>query len=107
MSGRTGKAIYPQTEVQLCIVHVVRASLNYVPWKMRKPVAADLQAIYRATTAAEAEHGLQELEAKWKTYPSVSQVLKEPLHRGCLARIAFARASSSLACGSLRASTEI
>jgi transposase-like protein len=42
------EAIYPQTEVQLCIVHLVRASLNYVPWKMRKPVAADLQAINRA-----------------------------------------------------------
>ena len=68
------EAIYPQTKVQLCIVHVVRASLNYVPWKMRKPVAADLQAIYRAATVAEAEHGLQELEAKWKAYPSVSQV---------------------------------
>ena len=68
------EAIYPRTEVQLCIVHVVRASLNYVPWKMRKPVAADLQAIYRAATAAEAEPGLQELEAKWKAYPSVSQV---------------------------------
>jgi putative transposase len=40
---------------------------------MRKPVAADLQAIYRAATAVEAEHGLQELEAKWKAYPSVSQ----------------------------------
>ena len=31
------EAIYPRTEVQLCIVHLVRASLNYVPWKMRKP----------------------------------------------------------------------
>ena len=65
------EAIYPRTEVQLCIVHVVRASLNYVPWKMRKPVAADLQSIYRAATAAEAE---EHLAAKWKAYPSVSQV---------------------------------
>ena len=64
----------PRTEVQLCIVHVVRASLNYVPWKMRKPVAAGLQTIYRAATVAEAEHSLQELEAKWKAYPSISQV---------------------------------
>src|SRR6201984_1572056 len=55
------EAIYPRTEVQLCIVHVVRASLNYVPWKMRK-------------TAAEAEQHLEELAAKWKAYPSVSQV---------------------------------
>jgi len=36
------EALYPQTEVQLCIVHLVRASLNYVPWKYRKLVAADL-----------------------------------------------------------------
>jgi transposase-like protein len=67
-------AVYPRTEVQLCIVHLVRASLNYVPWKSRKQVARDLRSIYRATTAAEAEQQLQELEGKWKTYPSVSQV---------------------------------
>src|SRR5262249_4656282 len=41
-------AVYPRTEVQLCILHMWRASLNYVPWKARKPVAADLQLIYRA-----------------------------------------------------------
>jgi putative transposase len=68
------EAVYPRTEVQLCIVHLVRASLNYVPWKARKPVAADLQLIYRASTAAEAEQHLTELESKWKAYPSVSQV---------------------------------
>jgi len=39
------EAVYPRTEVQLCIVHWVRASLNYVPWKARQPVAADLQLI--------------------------------------------------------------
>jgi Transposase, Mutator family len=66
--------VYPRTEVQLCIVHLVRASLNYVPWKLRKPAAADLQSIYRAATAAEAEQHLAELEGKWKAYPSVSQV---------------------------------
>ena len=68
------EAVYPRTEVQLCIVHLVRASLNYVPWKLRKPVAADLQLIYRAATVAEAEQHLAELEGKWKAYPSVSQV---------------------------------
>ena len=47
--------MYPRTEVRLCIVHLVRASLNYVPWKSRKQVASDLQSIYRAATAAEAE----------------------------------------------------
>src|SRR6202795_741343 len=65
------EAVYPRTEVQLCIVHLVRASLNYLPWKARKPVAADLQSIYRAATAAEAEQHLAQLEGKWKAYPSV------------------------------------
>jgi len=68
------EAVYPRTEVQLCIVHLVRASLNYLPWKLRKPAAADLQLIYRAATVAEAEQYLAELESKWKAYPSVSQV---------------------------------
>ena len=77
------EAIYPRTAVQLCIVHLLRASLNYVPWrqrkdqvpwKLRKSAVADLQAIYRAPTAAEAEQALVELETKWKAYPRVSQV---------------------------------
>src|ERR1700721_2199452 len=68
------EAVYPRTEVQLCIVHLVRASMNYVPWKLRKQVAADLQLIYRAATVAEAEQQLQALETKWKAYPSVSLV---------------------------------
>jgi putative transposase len=68
------EAVYPRTEVQLCIVHLVRASLNYVPWKGRKELAADLKGIYRAATAEEAEQNLLELEAKWKGYPSVTQV---------------------------------
>src|SRR5437899_1191690 len=68
------ETVYPRTQVQLCIVHLVRASLNYVPWKLRKAVAGDLRLIYRAATAAEAEQHLAELETKWKAYPSVSQV---------------------------------
>jgi putative transposase len=71
------EAVYPKTEVQLCIVHVVRASLNYVPWKLRKAAVADLQAVYRAATVAEAEQALVELETKWKAYPSVSQVWRK------------------------------
>src|SRR5512146_3133221 len=63
-------AVYPRIEVQLCIVHLVRASLNYVPWKLLKPVAADLHSIYRAATAVEAEQHLAELEAKWKAIPA-------------------------------------
>ncbi|TLS65255.1 IS256 family transposase, partial [Mariprofundus erugo] len=49
------EAVFPKTAVQLCIVHMVRYSLNFVSWKMRKEVAADLRAIYAAATAEEAE----------------------------------------------------
>jgi len=55
-------------------VHLVRASLNYVPWKDRKLVAGDLRRIYRAATAEEGKQNLEELALKWKVYPSVSQV---------------------------------
>jgi putative transposase len=68
------EALYPHTEVQLCIVHLVRASLNYVPWKHRKLVAADLRRIYRAATAEEAQQSLEEVTLKWNAYPSLSQV---------------------------------
>ena len=59
------EALYPKTEVQLCIVHLVRASLNYVPWKHRKLVAADLRRIYQAATAEEARLQLEETILKW------------------------------------------
>lgn len=68
------EAVYPKTAVQLCIVHLVRYSLNYVSWKLRKAVAADLRTIYAAATLAEAEKGLLEFEEKWgKDYPSIAQ----------------------------------
>ncbi|MEN9901526.1 MAG: family transposase [Pseudomonadota bacterium] len=57
--------VFPKTTVQLCIVHMVRHSLNYVSWKKRPEVAADLKRIYTAATADEAEQRLGEFEAKW------------------------------------------
>ena len=48
------EAVYPHAEGKLCIVHLVRNSLNYVSWKQRKEVAAGLRAIYTAATADEA-----------------------------------------------------
>ena len=67
------ETVYPKTLVQLCIVHMVRASLNYVGWKERKQVAADLKAIYRAATEQEAERQLGSFSKKWDhKYPSVS-----------------------------------
>ena len=69
------ETVYPKAEVQLCIVHMVRASLTYVNWKQRKEVAADLKLIYRSSTAAEAEEQLEEFAAKWdEVYPMVSQI---------------------------------
>ncbi len=67
------EAVYPQTQVQLCMVHMVRHSLKYVSWKKRKEVAADLKAIYAATTAAQAATNLEEFSRKWDSeYPSIS-----------------------------------
>ncbi len=59
------EAVFPKAVVQLCIVHMVRHSLNYVSWKRRKDVAADLRRIYTAATAEEAELMLGEFEARW------------------------------------------
>lgn len=56
---------FPKTSVQLCIVHMVRHSLNYVSWKFRKQVADDLKRIYQSATVAEAEQALTEFEQKW------------------------------------------
>lgn len=56
---------FPKTAVQLCLVHMVRHSLNYVSWKFRKQVASDLKRIYQAATVAEAEQALTEFEQKW------------------------------------------
>src|ERR1700692_4373004 len=62
-------AVYPRTEVQLCIVHLVRASLNYVPWKSRKQVARDLQSIYRAATRLRPSSNSRNWKASGKPIP--------------------------------------
>lgn len=68
------ETVFPRTEIQLCIVHMVRHSLRYVSWKQRKEVAADLKTIYQAPTSEQAEINLAEFEAKWdKTHPSIGQ----------------------------------
>jgi putative transposase len=67
------EAVFPKTQVQLCIVHKVRNSLKYVPWKERKAVAADLRAIYGAATLPEAEQALERFADRWDTkYPAIS-----------------------------------
>ena len=65
--------VYPQTQVQQCIVHPVRHSLHFVPWKERKTVAADLRCIYTAATEQDAQQALVEFEAKWgEKYPHIA-----------------------------------
>jgi putative transposase len=68
-------AIYPETEVQLCIVHMVRNSTKYVSWKDRKMLCFDLKTIYGSKTLEEAELSLQAFEDKWDgKYPTVNQL---------------------------------
>lgn len=79
VDGLTGfpeaiNAVFPKTRIQLCIVHLVRNSLRYVPHKDMKSVASDLKAIYRATTLESAEAALLEFGEKWDNkYPAISR----------------------------------
>ncbi len=59
------EASFPKAIFQTCIVHMVRASTRFVPWKDRRAVCADLRAIYSAADEEEARNGLAKLEAKW------------------------------------------
>ena len=68
------EAVFPNTQVQLCIVHMVRHSLNYVSWKQRKEVAEDLKTIYQAPTLDHAQSNLDSFAAKWDaSHPSISK----------------------------------
>lgn len=68
------ESVFPKTEVQLCIVHLVRHSLNFVGWKERKEVARGLKAIYASATEAEAEIRLAEFAARWdEKFPMISR----------------------------------
>ena len=68
------ETVYPKTQVQLCLVHLMRNSLAYVSYKDRKGVAADLKAVYNSATSDEAEAHLQEFSAKWDArYPLIAK----------------------------------
>ena len=68
------ESVFPQTVVQLCIVHLVRHSLNYVNWKERKEVAHDLKTIYTSATDVEAQQRLGEFSRKWDAkYPMIAK----------------------------------
>ena len=67
-------AEYPQTKIQLCVVHMVRNSLKYVSWKDYKAVTADLKQIYKAPTEDAALLELERFGEKWdEQYPQISK----------------------------------
>jgi len=80
VDGLTGfpdaiSAVFPQTKIQLCIVHMVRNSLRFVSWKERKAVAADLRRVYRSISVEEAEQELNAFAEKWDDkFPTISQM---------------------------------
>ena len=67
------ESVYPETQVQLCIVHMVRNSLRFVPWRDKKAVVADLKTIYTATNAEMAKENLKSFRTKWnEKYPTIA-----------------------------------
>src|SRR3954452_24093802 len=79
VDGLTGfpdaiEAVFPQTWVQTCLVHLVRSSLRFVPYKDRRAVAKDLKRIYTATDAAAAADELQRFAEAWdERFPTISR----------------------------------
>ncbi len=70
--GKAIKGVYPQAEVQRCVVHQIRNSLKYVSWKDKKEISADLRKVYGASTLEEALHMMDEFEQMWsRKYPHV------------------------------------
>ncbi len=68
------EAIFPQTQVQLCMVHLVRHSLSFVSHKDRKAVAEGLKQVYQAPTLEEAERQLAQFEETWhQSYPVIAR----------------------------------
>jgi transposase-like protein len=67
-------SVYPKAKIQLCIVHMVRNSLKFVPWKDYKSVSVDLKKIYQSMTEAQAKKELEKFSEKWdKKYPQISR----------------------------------
>ena len=65
---------FPDTHIQLCIVHMVRNSIRYVPWKDYKAVTTDLKQIYQSVTEEEALVALDQFSQRWdEKYPQISR----------------------------------
>ena len=79
VDGLTGfpdaiSSTFPKAKIQLCIVHMVRNALRYVPAKDMKAVASDLKSIYNAPTREAAEQALDDFSEKWSSkYPNIEK----------------------------------
>jgi transposase-like protein len=79
VDGPTGflqaiKGVFPNADIQLCLVHMMRQSLAVVPDKDRKVVSSDLKEIYHAASEGAAREALEEFSDKWDAkYPSISR----------------------------------
>ena len=68
------QTVFPQTQIQLCIVHMVRNSMKFIPWKDYKPVTADLKRIYQSASEDEALQALDDFAQHWDDkYPQISR----------------------------------
>ena len=80
VDGLTGfpeaiESAYPKAKIQLCIVHIMRNSLNFVAWKDCKKVAADLKRIYQSATVDDAEAELEAFCEQWDArFPSIGMM---------------------------------
>ena len=69
------ESVFPQTQVQLCIVHMVRNSVKYVSWKDRKQICSDLKKIYSSSTEQQAQEQLDAFAERWDAkYPTISKM---------------------------------
>jgi|FrelakmetLWP11LW_1041352.scaffolds.fasta_scaffold15875_1 putative transposase len=76
------ESVFPDTQIQLCIVHLIRNSVKYVNWKDRKQVCADLRTMYTSATEQQAEIALEAFGKKWdSTYPTISQMWRKNWQR--------------------------
>lgn len=67
-------SVYPQTHIQLCIIHMLRNSLKYVSWKDYKAVTQDLKAVYQSPTEEAALMALDQFAQTWDDkYPQISK----------------------------------
>jgi len=76
------ESVFPNTQVQLCIVHMIRNSVKYVSWQDRKRICADLKTIYTSATEQQAEAALDEFGGKWDSkHPTISKLWRNNWER--------------------------